>query len=36
VSGMDIVDKIQNMPTDRNDRPLKDVKILKIEVLDEN
>jgi peptidylprolyl isomerase len=36
VSGIDIVDKIQNMPTDRNDRPLKDVKILKIEVLDEN
>lgn len=36
VSGMDVLDRIQNMPTDRNDRPLKDVKILKIEVLNEN
>lgn len=36
VLGMDVLDRIQNMPTDRNDRPLKDVKILKIEVLNEN
>jgi peptidylprolyl isomerase len=36
VSGMDVIDKIQNMPTDRNDRPLKDVKILKVEIMDEN
>ncbi len=36
VSGMEVIDKIANMPTDRNDRPLKDVKILKVEVLNEN
>ena len=36
VSGMDVIEKIQNMPTDRNDRPLNDVKILKIKVLNEN
>lgn len=36
ISGMDVIDQIQNIPTDRNDRPLKDIKILKIEVLNEN
>ncbi len=36
VSGIDVIDKIQNIPTDRNDRPLKDIKIIKIEVLNEN
>ena len=32
VEGMDIVDKIQNVKTDRNDRPEEDVKIIKVEV----
>jgi peptidylprolyl isomerase len=36
VSGMEVIDQIANMPTDRNDRPLKDIKILKVEVLNEN
>jgi peptidylprolyl isomerase len=36
ISGMDVVDKIQKLKTDRNDRPLEDVKILKVEVVDEN
>ena len=34
VEGMDIVDKIQNVKTDRSDRPEEDVKIVKVEVLD--
>jgi peptidylprolyl isomerase len=33
VNGMDVVDKIANLPTDSNDRPLKDVVILKATVL---
>ena len=33
VEGMDVVDKIQQMKTDRNDRPEEDVKIKKVEVL---
>lgn len=33
VEGMDVVDKIQQVKTDRNDRPEQDVKILKVEVL---
>ena len=32
--GMDIVDKIQNVKTDRSDRPEDDVKIIKVSVLD--
>ena len=32
VEGMDIVDKIQNVKTDRNDRPEEDVKNIKVEV----
>ena len=32
VEGMDIVDKIQDVKTDRNDRPEEDVKIIKVEV----
>jgi len=28
--GFDVLDKIQNIPTDKNDRPTKDVKILKM------
>lgn len=34
VEGMDIVDKIQLVKTDRNDRPEEDVKILKTTILD--
>lgn len=33
VSGMDVVDKIANVQTDGNDRPLKEVKILKASVV---
>ncbi len=32
ISGMDIVDKIQNLKTDENDRPLEDVIVEKIEL----
>ena len=31
---MDVVDKIQQVKTDRNDRPEQDVKILKVEVIE--
>jgi peptidylprolyl isomerase len=34
VDGMDVVDKIQNVKTNRADRPEEDVKILKVTVLD--
>ena len=34
VEGMDVVDKIQQVKTDRNDRPEQDVKILKVEVIE--
>ena len=33
LEGMDVVDKIQRVKTDRNDRPEEDVKIVKVEVL---
>ncbi len=33
VEGMDVVDKIANVERDKNDRPLKDVKILSMEVV---
>lgn len=33
ISGMDIVDKIQVVETDKNDRPVKDIKIKKAKVL---
>ena len=29
IEGMDVVDKIANMPTDENDRPLEEVRIIK-------
>ncbi len=32
VEGMDVVDKIQRVKTDRNDRPEEDVRIVKVEV----
>lgn len=34
LEGMDVVDKIQKVKTDRNDRPEEDVKIIKVEVLE--
>ena len=34
IEGMDVVDKIQQVPTGRNDRPLKDVVIEKAEVVE--
>lgn len=34
VDGMDIVDKIQNVKTDRGDRPVEDVKIIKVSIID--
>ena len=34
LEGMDVVDKIQQVKTDRNDRPEKDVVIQKVTVLD--
>lgn len=34
VDGMDIVDKIQNVKTDRSDRPEEDVKIIKVSIID--
>ncbi len=33
IEGMDIVDKIQQVKTDRSDRPEEDVKIVKVEVM---
>lgn len=33
-SGMDVVDKIGHVETDRNDKPLTDVKIVKAEVIE--
>ena len=33
LEGMDVIDKIQRVKTDRNDRPEEDVKIIKVEVL---
>lgn len=33
ISGMDVVEKIQKVETDRNDRPVEDVKILSVKVL---
>lgn len=34
LKGMDVVEKIQNSKTDGNDRPLEDIKILSVKVLD--
>ena len=34
VEGMDVVDKIQQVKTDRSDRPVDDVKIIKVSVID--
>lgn len=35
LKGMDVVEKIQKVETDRNDRPLEDVKILSVKILKE-
>lgn len=35
IDGMDVVDAIQNVDTDRNDRPLSDIKIISMEVVEE-
>lgn len=35
VKGMDVVEKIQKVETDRNDRPLEDVKIISVKILEE-
>ena len=34
-SGMHIIKKIEHTPVDRRDRPIKEVKIIKMEILDE-
>jgi peptidyl-prolyl cis-trans isomerase B (cyclophilin B) len=33
VSGLDVVEKIQSVPCDGNDRPLQDVRILDVEII---
>lgn len=35
ISGMDVIDKIEAVATDRNDRPVDDVKILSAKVVEE-
>lgn len=35
VEGMDVVDKIQNVTTGKNDRPVNDVRIIKVHVLNQ-
>ncbi|MDE6831618.1 MAG: peptidylprolyl isomerase, partial [Muribaculaceae bacterium] len=32
IEGMDIIDELQKVATDRNDRPNEDIKILKVTV----
>lgn len=34
LKGMDVVDKIGNLPTDHNDRPIKGVTLTKVEVIE--
>lgn len=34
VSGMDVVDRISNVPTDQNDRPIEEVKLLRARVVE--
>jgi len=33
IEGMDVVDKIAKVKTDTNDRPLKEIKIIKVEII---
>ena len=35
IDGMAVVDVIGRVDTDRNDKPLKDVKIISVDVIDE-
>ncbi|MBQ5888973.1 MAG: peptidylprolyl isomerase, partial [Bacteroidaceae bacterium] len=35
VSGLDVVEKIQNAACDANNRPLEDVRILKVDIIKE-
>ncbi|RXI22769.1 MAG: peptidylprolyl isomerase, partial [Candidatus Amulumruptor caecigallinarius] len=35
ISGMDVIEKIEAVATDRNDRPVDDVKILSAKVVEE-
>ena len=35
IEGMDVVEKIQKVETDNNDRPREDVKILSVKILEE-
>ncbi|MDE6225069.1 MAG: peptidylprolyl isomerase, partial [Muribaculaceae bacterium] len=32
IEGMDVVDKIQKAETDRNDRPVEDIRILSVKI----
>ena len=32
-AGLDVVDRIQQMATDKNDRPTKDVRILRVSII---
>jgi peptidylprolyl isomerase len=34
ISGMDVVEKIQNVKTDRGDRPVEDVKIISTKIIE--
>ena len=34
VNGLDVVDRIQNVACDRNDRPFEDVRIIKVEIIE--
>ena len=34
INGLDVVDKIQNVPCDRNNRPFEDVRIIKVEIIE--
>lgn len=34
VKGMDVVDKIEKAQTDRNDRPVEDIRIISMKILD--
>ncbi len=33
IEGLDVIDKIANVPTDSNDKPLSDIKIIKIKIV---
>ena len=35
IAGFEVIDKIASLPTDKHDRPLTDVRITKVTILDE-